>query len=71
MKMGRERAVFRWDIRSALLSEQIARTERVAAGVRQDGSPREAERVHQLHAELAELHRRMAALGPSPRARMG
>lgn len=71
MKMGRERAVLCWDAHASLLQERIARTEQELASL---GAPDDAhhhERAEHLTGELAELRRRLAALGPSPRAKMG
>ena len=71
MKMGRERAVLRWDVHASLLQERIARAEQALAALGAPGNPRNRERAAQLTAELAELRRQLAALGPSPRAKMG
>jgi hypothetical protein len=71
MKMGRERAVLRWDIHASLLEERLARAEQARASLGQPTGQRSRERAAQLDAELAELRRRLAALGPTPRAKMG
>lgn len=75
MKMGRERAVLRWDVHASLLEERIARAEQALSSL---GTPANAnanhrtrERAAQLKAELATLRQQVAALGPSPRAKMG
>ena len=71
MKMGRERAVLRWDIHATLLQERIARVEQALASLESPPGPRTRERAAQLTAELADLRRQLAALGPTPRAKMG
>ncbi|MGH2517871.1 MAG: hypothetical protein ACRDHP_19665 [Ktedonobacterales bacterium] len=71
MKMGRERAVLRWDIHYSLLQERIARAEQALASLGAPANPRTRERASHLTAELASLHRQRDALGPSPRAKMG
>jgi hypothetical protein len=70
MKMGRERAVVRWDIRASLLDGRIAKLEQQLASLNAAG-PRERERAARLSAELDDLRRQVCALGPSPRAKMG
>ncbi|HLZ25176.1 MAG TPA: hypothetical protein VKQ30_23895 [Ktedonobacterales bacterium] len=67
MKMGRERAVLRWDIHASLLQERIARTEQALSSLGAPANQRTRERA----AELADLRRQLAALGPTPRAKMG
>lgn len=69
MKMGRERNVLRWDAHAALLRDHIARTEAALLALGEPTAP--GERAAQLHAELADLRRRLRGLGPSPRAKMG
>ncbi len=75
MKMGRERAILRWDIHTSLLREHIARTEEAIAAIQVAGeaalSQRDRERVGRLNRELVDLRRRLASLGPSPLAKMG
>jgi len=71
MKMGRERNVLRWDAHVALLRDHIARTEAALLALGEPTAPAERERAAQLHAELADLRRRLRGLGPSPRAKMG
>lgn len=73
MKMGRERAVLRWDVHASLLDERIARAEQALASLEAPAptNPLARERVAHLKAELAELQRQRAALGPTPRAKMG
>lgn len=73
MKMGRERAVLRWDVHASLLDERIARAEQALASLETPAptNPRTRERAAHLKAELAELHRQRTALGPTPRAKMG
>jgi hypothetical protein len=71
MKMGRERAVLRWDVRSALLTQQLARAERQLATFEEPAGARERERVARLTQEIEQIRRELQALGPSPRAKMG
>lgn len=71
MKMGRERAVLRWDIRAALLRERIERTERTLTSLGPNPAPRERDHHARLVRELADLRAQFVALGPSPRAKMG
>lgn len=71
MKMGRERAVLRWDIHASLLEERIVRAEQALSSVGPPTGSRTRERIAQLTDELADLRRQLAALGPSPRAKMG
>jgi hypothetical protein len=71
MKMGRERDVLRWDIHASLLRGRIAGLEAslASAGARE---PAHAdERIARLERELDAMRRQLAALGPSPRAKMG
>lgn len=71
--MGRERDVLRWDIHASLLRDAIARASDELAGLEQAPAPtpRERDRARQLAGQLADLERRLRALGPSPRAKMG
>lgn len=72
MKMGRERAVMRWDIRASLLRGRIAHAEQaLAAALGPSSRPRERDKQLRLERELADLHAQLDALGPSPRAKMG
>jgi len=71
MKMGRERAVLRWDIHTSLLQQRITRMEQQLAALDQPTGPRERERAARLAADLEDLRHRLQALGPSPRAKMG
>jgi hypothetical protein len=70
MKMGRERTVLRWDIHASLIRDRIASVEASLASLREAPVPN-AEQRAQLEAELTALRKRLAALGPSPRAKMG
>lgn len=71
--MGRERDVLRWDIHASLLRETIARVADELAGLERVPSPTPREREHARHLgnQLDDLERRLRALGPSPRAKMG
>ncbi len=74
MKMGREREVLCWDIHFSLLHEQIERMEAEVSHLRRGSTIETAsyrQRAEQLTTRLAELHRQLRSLGPSPRARMG
>jgi hypothetical protein len=71
MKMGRERAILRWDIRRSLLEQRIARAEQQRAALGLPTGPRERERVARLTAELEDLRRQLQRIGPSPHAKMG
>lgn len=71
MKMGRERAIMRWDIRASLLRERIERAEHTLAALAPAASGRERDKRLRTERELADLHAQLAALGPSPRAKMG
>jgi hypothetical protein len=71
MKMGRERAVLRWDAHAALLGQRLARAEEQLAAMSAPGVGRDRERLARLTREIEELRRQLQALGPSPRAKMG
>lgn len=71
MKMGRERAVLRWDIRASLLRGQIERAERALAELGPAAGQRDRDKRARMERELATLRDRLNALGPSPRAKMG
>lgn len=71
MKMGRERAVLRWDIHASLLEERIGRAEQLLTSLGAPVNQKGRERAAQLTTELRELRRQLAALGPTPRAKMG
>lgn len=71
MKMGRERAVLRWDIRASLLRDQIERSERSLAALGPATGQRDRDKRARLERELIALRGRLDALGPSPRAKMG
>lgn len=71
MKMGRERAVMRWDVHASLIEDRIAKLEQQLAPLNAAAGPRERERAHRLNDELVDLHRQLRAIGPSPRAKMG
>jgi hypothetical protein len=74
MKMGREREVLCWDIHFSLLHEQIERMESELSHLGRGSTIETAtnrQRAEQLTSKLAELHRQLHSLGPSPRARMG
>ncbi len=71
MKMGRERDILRWDIHSSLIRDRIAAVESTLASLQQVSAGSNQERASSLRAELVGLRQRLAALGPSPRARMG
>jgi hypothetical protein len=74
MKMGREREVLSWDIHFSLLHGQIERVEAELSHLRWGSSTESAsyrQQTEQLTSKLAELHRQLRSLGPSPRARMG
>lgn len=72
MPGGRERNILRWELHTTLLREQIARLdERLARlGTANGSSPAAAQREEML-AQRAELARRLDAMGPDPRAKMG
>ncbi|MFI5274247.1 MAG: hypothetical protein ACHQ4H_14530 [Ktedonobacterales bacterium] len=72
MKMGRERGILRWEIHETLLRDALARAEgELAALGRDPAGPRDEERARTLTGERAALQRRLQALGPSPKAKMG
>jgi hypothetical protein len=73
MHMGRERDVLRWDIHASLLRDAIALAADELAGLERVPSPtpRERDRARHLASQLDDLERRLRALGPSPRAKMG
>lgn len=71
MKMGRERAITRWEVHASLLEGRIAKLELQLASLNPAAGPRERERAQRLSNELDELRRQLRALGPSPRAKMG
>lgn len=71
MKMGRERAVLRWDIHTALLRKRIEAAEHALASLGPASASHELDKRERLERELANLNARLAALGPSPRAKMG
>ena len=69
MKMGRERAILRWDIHASQLQQRVARVEEQLAALGEPAGPRD--RAARLAAELEDLRGQLRALGPSPRAKMG
>ena len=72
MSGGRERNIMRWELRVALLREQIARLdERLARLNAANGSSSLATQHEGLMAQRAELARQLDAMGPDPRAKMG
>lgn len=71
MKMGRERAILRWDVRASLLGGRIERLEQTLSSLAPSAGARERERQLRLEQELDALRAQLAALGPSPRAKMG
>lgn len=71
MKMGRERDILRWDIHATLLRERIAQLEAAIAPLPIADSMEAGDQFARREHELADLRHRLAALGPSPRAKMG
>ena len=74
MKMGREREVLCWDIHFSLLRGQIEHLSAELAHLRHGSTVETAsyrQRADELTTRLADLHRQLRSLGPSPRARMG
>lgn len=71
MKMGRERAILRWELHTALLQQRIARTEQQLAALDLPSGQRERERAARLTSDLDDLRRQLQNLGPSPSAKMG
>jgi hypothetical protein len=74
MKMGREREVLCWDIHFSLLHGQIEHLSAELSHLRRGSTVETAsyrQRAEQLTVRLADLHRQLHSLGPSPRARMG
>jgi hypothetical protein len=77
MKMGIDRGIMRWDIRAYMLTERLARVEESLAVLEADpagegnGARDHADRLRALSRERNDLLRKLAALGPSPRAKMG
>jgi len=71
MHMGRERNVLRWDAHYWPLAERLARVEGALAASGEPKGQRERERLEHLVREREDLQRRIQALGPSPRAKMG
>lgn len=72
MWMGRERGVLRWEVRASLLTEKLEQAQAALAALPQadDTSAVREQRQH-LTEQCAQLRRRLEALGPSPRAKMG
>ena len=63
-----------WDIRTSLLNLQIEQARAELAEVEKGYAVEPAsyrQKAARLGARLAELHRQLNNLGPSPRARMG
>lgn len=71
MKMGRERAILRWDVRASLLRDRIERAEQALTSSGPSAGAREREKQLRLEHDLNALRAQLAALGPSPRAKMG
>jgi hypothetical protein len=74
MKMGREREVLCWDIHFSLLRGQIEHLSAELSHLHRGSTIETAgyrQRAEQLTTRLADLHRQLRSLGPSPRARMG
>ena len=72
MPGGRERNILRWELYTTLLREQIARLdERLARLGTANGSSPAATQREEMLAQRAELARRLDAMGPDPRAKMG
>ncbi|MEO7001962.1 MAG: hypothetical protein ABI068_09055 [Ktedonobacterales bacterium] len=75
--MGRERGVMRWDIHRTLLDQQLAHIEAALAALdatpltsRTNARERNSQR-ERLREERCGLLQQIAALGPSPHAKMG
>jgi hypothetical protein len=66
MHGARERNTIRWDARRTLLQGEIERLQAELDQVRLDPARRDT-----LHRQLEDAQRRMRAIGPSPRAKMG
>ncbi len=71
MPMGRERAVLRWDARTAQLRLELDRIDRELARTDSASSSAASERRARLEHERASALSRLRALGPSPHAKMG
>ena len=71
MHLGRERGIIRWDAHYALLQARLARVEAELAALPDPLRPADGATHARLLHDQAHLLRAVAALGPSPRARMG
>jgi hypothetical protein len=77
MKMGIDRGILRWDIRASMLSARLTRVEESLAALEANpvgdgnGARDHTDRLRSLAHERDDLMRKLAALGPSPRAKMG
>ena len=71
MKMGLERGILRWDIHASLLRARLDRAEESLRAMEDDQAEGQPERLRALRRERDDLIRKLSALGPSPRAKMG
>ena len=77
MKMGIDRGILRWDIRASMLTARLTQVEGALAAFEANpvgegnGAREHTERLRALSREHEDLMRKLAALGPSPRAKMG
>ncbi|HKV84532.1 MAG TPA: hypothetical protein VJN88_08250 [Ktedonobacterales bacterium] len=77
MKMGIDRGILRWDIRASMLTARLRQVEGALASLEANppgdgnGARDHTERLRSLARERNDLMRALAALGPSPRAKMG
>lgn len=71
MPGGRERNILRWELRAALLRDQIARLDERLARLGTSNGATPAPQREELLAQRAELAHELDTLGPDPRAKMG
>lgn len=71
MPGGRERNILRWELRAALLRDDIARLDARLARLGESDASTPSPKRAELLAQRVELARQLDILGPDARAKMG